>query len=289
MIKSLLKKAYETCPHSINRKELVWVNRINNKYLKLRSKYIKYVDTNIHTVDKASDYVWICWFQGIDNAPAIVKSCVNSVYKQFHDKQVVLITSDNFAQYTNIPQYIIDKWNYGKGCISNTHFSDILRAELLATHGGLWIDATVLCTGNLDKYITPDADLFVYRNEYRNDYSSVASSWLIYAKPNNPIITNTRNLLYRYWRKSNKLFDYFLFHMFFAISCEVFHDEWDAVPAFTNIDPHLILFYELYKPFNKARFEQIKAMTNFHKLSYKVAPGRIVAGSYFDIIAQEKY
>jgi hypothetical protein len=35
---------------------------------------------------------------------------------------------------------------YQKKIIDNTHFSDLLRLELLIKYGGTWIDASVLVT-----------------------------------------------------------------------------------------------------------------------------------------------
>lgn len=88
----------------------------------------------------------------------------------------------------------------GKGIISNTHFSDILRASLLIKNGGLWLDATVLCTGNSWNKIKENK-LFVYRNGWMDmEYINMAS-WLIYSKSNNNILLLTQELLYEYWKK----------------------------------------------------------------------------------------
>ena len=39
---------------------------------------------------------------------------------------------------------VMEKWE--KGIITHTHMTDLLRLELLIKYGGMWIDATVLCT-----------------------------------------------------------------------------------------------------------------------------------------------
>ncbi len=41
----------------------------------------------------------------------------------------------------NIPNSIVSKWK--SNVISDTHFSDIIRTELLIKYGGTWIDSTV--------------------------------------------------------------------------------------------------------------------------------------------------
>lgn len=86
--------------------------------------------------------VWICWWQGLDNAPELVKCCVDSVRRNIDASKAELhiITLDNCMDYVTFSPQIIDKFNAGK--ISMTTLSDRLRMELLYRYGGLWIDAT---------------------------------------------------------------------------------------------------------------------------------------------------
>ncbi len=89
------------------------------------------------------DCIWICWWQGLDKAPELVKKCVESIQKNAGDHEVIIITEDNYKEYVNIPKWVEDKKN--AGIISRTHYSDILRLSLLAEHGGMWLDATFFC------------------------------------------------------------------------------------------------------------------------------------------------
>ena len=99
---------------------------------------------------KTADKIWICWFQGMDNAPDLVKKCYQSVVKNNPDKKVIVITEKNISDYVTFPEYIVTKWK--QGVITHTHMTDLLRLELLITYGGLWLDATVLCTGTAPEY-----------------------------------------------------------------------------------------------------------------------------------------
>ena len=56
------------------------------------------------------------------------------------DREIVLITQDNLFNYVQFPDYILKKWE--AGVITNTHFSDLLRLELLIKYGGTWSDET---------------------------------------------------------------------------------------------------------------------------------------------------
>ena len=50
--------------------------------------------------------------------------------------QYTIITKDNWQQYMELPNHIIEKVENGK--ITLTHFSDIIRAELIKNYGGVW-------------------------------------------------------------------------------------------------------------------------------------------------------
>lgn len=260
-------RLHKMMPHKLKTKQLYELNTRHGLFLKLQKKYSKFIDKDIKCENTVSDYVFVCWLQGEENAPILAQKCIKSIKEQFKDKKVVVITNDNLSDYTNFPKHILTKWK--NGIITNTHFSDLLRVELLSKYGGLWLDATVYCTGNLDKYIDKNTELFVFRNDHRSEPAICLSSWLIYAKPNQPIIVNTKNMLYKYWEKNNKLKDYFLFHVMFTICAYNLEEEWNKVEFHTNINPHVLWFHYFFKPFNKQDIKKIKEVSNFHKLSYK--------------------
>ena len=86
--------------------------------------------------------IWACWWQGENAMPDIVKACYNAMHRFSDGHPVILITEKNYKDYVNMPDYIIRKQQSGE--IDLTHFSDILRMMLLAQHGGIWMDSTLL-------------------------------------------------------------------------------------------------------------------------------------------------
>ena len=164
----------------------------------------------------------------------------------------------------------------------------MLRTALIVKNGGLWLDSTVFCTGSIDRYVNKDTDLFVYRNEHRGDKSSVLSNWLIYAKPNNPILVNTLKILNMYWKTHNRIIDYFMYHQIFTLVTEKFQQEWEKVPFYSNIEPHVLWFHHFYKNFNQETFERIKKLSNFHKLSYKFDKDKLEKDNFYDELINEK-
>lgn len=239
---------------------------------KLRKKYISVLEKVSYEEIKnkkriKNKTVWICWLQGIENAPDLVKVCYESVCKNLKDWNIIVITSENLLEYADIPSYIMEKWN--NGVITNTHFSDILRAELLTRYGGLWIDSTVLCTGRVPDYII-ESELFIYQclKPGLDGHCIVGSSWLIYSESNNIVLSAVKLLLFEYWKSSNRLLDYFLFHHFMSIALEYFKDEWDAIPKVPNDLSHILLL-QLFDLYNDKKYNHIKEFVTFHKLSYK--------------------
>ena len=56
--------------------------------------------------------VWVCWWQGVEKMPDVVKACYNRVNEVFNTSisEVVLITAENFEKYISVPLYIIEKY-----------------------------------------------------------------------------------------------------------------------------------------------------------------------------------
>lgn len=219
---------------------------------------------------KLSNKVWVCWFQGMDNAPELVQRCYKSLQGNLTDREIVLITEENMFQYVSFPDYIVKKWR--SGVITHTHMTDLLRLELLITHGGMWVDATVFCSKkgeNIPKYYF-DSDLFFYQTlkPGRDGHSSYISSWLMSSKTNNHILSAVQYLLYEYWKENSSMADYFLLHDLMAIVLDRYEDEWKKVVPVDNAMPHVLLL-RLFDDYDESLWRAVKEQTPFHKLSYK--------------------
>lgn len=253
---------------------------VRNKMLdKLRKKF-RGVVNDYRTLDglnKQSDSeyrktkqlgkIWVCWFQGLDEAPDIVKCCYASLHQFITNREIVLITEKNYNQYVQLPENIRKK--YSSGIISRTHISDLLRLELLKTYGGTWIDATVFLTGHIPEYML-DSELFLFQNlkPGLDGHCTSISNWFITAEAGNRIISLTLALLYEYWRRYDRLIDYYIFHDFFQIAVETYPDEWKKVIPFSNSTPHILLL-RLFDIYDYRVWEAVKKQTVVHKLSYK--------------------
>lgn len=242
-------------------------------------------DSNYRNTNKKENKtVWICWLQGMENAPKLVKKCYQSICNTFKEYNVIVITENNYKEYVNIPDYIIKKWN--NKIISNAHFSDVIRLELLSTRGGIWIDSTVYCTSkDVPKYLIEN-EMFLFKeiNLNRGDCPLiVASNWFIKSNAGNPILLLTRDLIREYWKKHDTLLDYFIFHLFFTMATKKYKTIWEKIPTYNNVNPHIMQF-ELNNNYSRERFEYYKSISDFHKLTYKLNIDNISKNSNLNFI-----
>lgn len=253
---------------------------------KLEKKYkgelIKFdKNYNIDLPHESSDKVWICWFQGMKSAPELVQRCYESIKQNMPDKDIVVVTIENMGEYVTFPDFVMTKWK--SGVITHTHMTDLLRLELLIKYGGLWLDATVLCTSSRIPDYYFNSDLFVYQclKPGRDGQSHITSSWLMNAKTNNKILMATRHLCYKYWETHKSMVDYFLLHDFFAIALEYYPDDWKKIVPKDNATPHILLL-RLFDQYDRNMYQKIIEQSPFHKLSYKFSEEQMkLEGTYY--------
>lgn len=259
----------------------------NKKFCYIKEKYGYLINkfVNLPISEKKKDkIIWILWFQGYDAAPDIVKKCIDSIYHYKGVYEVIFLTSNNIINYIDIPEYILKKWK--KGIISNTHFSDIVRTDILVRHGGIWLDATTYLTDFLPTYVT-DTSFFVYKRGVERDKSIVANNWLISANKNVRLLICVREMLFEYWKKENKIRDYFLWHLCFTIATHLYKEDWNEVCWITDTLGET-LRWNLFKNKNKNTYDEITKLTGIHKLSYKIDVPDNIDGSIYEHIINNK-
>lgn len=243
-------------------------NKLEKKYRHRLQEFNK--SYNKLLPHKQSNKIWVCWFQGIENAPKLVQKCFQSLKDNLTDREIILITSENMMEYVSFPPFILEKWR--AGIITYTHMTDLLRIELLIRYGGMWVDATVLCTEKREKipeyYFNSDLFLYQCLKPGRDGHSEYVSSWLISAKTNNKILMAVRYLCYEYWKEHKIMLDYFLLHSFISIVLDYYPEEWKGIMPCDNATPHILLL-RLFDQYDESVWKAIKEKTTFHKLSYK--------------------
>jgi mannosyltransferase OCH1-like enzyme len=97
--------------------------------------------------EKNPGIIWIMWRQGFANAPKLVQKCLESWRRHNPGWQIVLLDEQSVRRYLNLNE-IIGK-NQEK--ITVQAISNIVRINLLANFGGVWVDATCFCCQPLDE------------------------------------------------------------------------------------------------------------------------------------------
>lgn len=161
-------------------------------------------DTQIYT-----NTIWVCWLQGYDSAPLLVKKCIDQLKK--YNQNVIVLNLENYQDYVELPEVITEKFSQKK--ITPTHFSDILRFALLAKHGGLWIDSTYLTFQPLPSDIWEN-NFFTLSSQ-----KPIFKKWIpqgqwsgnfIKFKKGDPTPHIMYSIFIQYWIDNNYLIDYFL-------------------------------------------------------------------------------
>jgi mannosyltransferase OCH1-like enzyme len=239
-----------------------------HKYKKLYKKYSKVLNNIEYPESKKlgtiNNNVWVCWFQGMENAPEIVKKCNESLHRHLPDKNIHIITEKNMFEYVDFPDYIITKWK--NGIISYTHLSDILRTLLLIKYGGVWVDATTFFTGDIPSYVYRNK-LFLLQFKTRDDLAIKVNNWFIYAESDNRTLKIVRDLLFAYWKKENYLSEYFLWHLFVQMTFTKYPEDYNSIDYVSETMAHC-LYYNMFKKYDEEYWNQIKRCSNIHKLSY---------------------
>lgn len=218
-----------------------------------------------------ADCIWICWWQGLDQAPELVKICVNSIRKNAGGHKVIILTEDNYKDYVDMPSWVEEKRE--KGIISRTHYSDILRLMLLAKYGGVWLDSTFFCTNDQIKKYFEYPLWSIKRPDYF--HASVAAGYFanysLGCDGNHRWIFQTiLDFVLEYWENNDIMIDYLFLEYLIVIA-----QKYDYIIAeeFRKIQPNNPECDELYKimgqPFDEEKCQKMKFNTCLFKLSWK--------------------
>lgn len=237
------------------------------------NKHYSYLVQNTEINDIEKDFqVWVFWWQGEDQMPEIVKKCYQSIQKNLAGHKINLITKENFKQFVTIPQYILDKVQ--SKTITLTHFSDILRAGLLSEYGGLWLDATIYLTDNIESDIA-GRKFWTNKMSDKEKYKSFVSKgqwsgFFMAGAKGNPLFVGLKNILFKYWETHNFLIDYLLIDYIISYlnhSSMQINQMLKDVPI--NNDGLYEFANNLFNAYSDEKFEKIKADSKVHKLTYK--------------------
>jgi hypothetical protein len=220
--------------------------------------------------------VWCCWWQGVEQMPELVKMCHQRLKQVLPEDQAELhvITLDNYQQYVQLPEHIIDKFN--RKIITMTTMSDVLRFALLGKYGGYWLDATVFFTEDIPKEFFSGN---FHCQRMASDPQKVAreacrGNWCGFsmAGPQNSIVFQFMSDAFsRWWAHYDTIIDYVLIDYMLWTGFKLvpaIHDVIDKVP---DNNPDIFEMYQvLNKPYSPELLKQLTQRNVMHKLTYKM-------------------
>ena len=222
-----------------------------------------------------SRIIWSAWLQGLDNAPEMVNVCLESHQKHLPGYEFRVLDMENYRQWVELPEWVEEK--YARGMIPAALFSDVLRVAVLKRYGGVWMDASVLCTGfgnqQLQKQWTEveNSRLAVFRYYRKGDrYPSGLSNWFIAATPDNVVLTSVYDMLTAYWRDYDCTIDYYMMHLFISCALKAFPEMERGMPKL-NSRYSFFLGDALSRTYSQEAWQELVDHVAIHKLNYRKA------------------
>lgn len=219
---------------------------------------------------KKNSVIWTMWWQGLNNAPSIVKACIRELRKNNPTRNVIVITKENYQKYVHIDSEIIA--NLNNGSISVTHFSDIYRVNLLYIYGGVWVDSTIWSTKTISDNIFNKDFFTIKTGKYTNDPSHGRwTTFFLESKAGNELMNFLRLSFDLYNNKYDLFIDYILFDYFINIAYESnrnIMEEIKNVPK-NNEDVFKLTSF-LNRDIAQAQTVLTNSKTYLYKLTYKM-------------------
>jgi hypothetical protein len=137
--------------------------------------------------------IWFLWFQGLDNAPDVVRKCYESWVARNPTWRVVNLDASMLSSVSRV--------DYSAGniaALSQQHKADLLRLDLMANHGGVWADATCFCVQPLDDWLPQkmESGFFAF---YRPGPDRILSNWFLAADPGSVLASRMFERMLHYW------------------------------------------------------------------------------------------
>lgn len=230
--------------------------------------------------------IWQYWGQGADapDLPEVVRLGFASVDHFAGDYQVIRLSDATIQDYLDLPSFVGEKMRSHKA-FNRTFFSDLLRVALLATYGGVWLDATILLTAPLPKAYTEvpffafqrdakEKDQLLWRSTYYEYYGFKRSykvrllNSILFAQQGSAVIEAMLDLLLYYWQEQDDIIHYFFFQILFHELVQTGPLHLENGPLVSDLRPHLIQKKIARPDWLRYSWDEVLQLTSIHKLSY---------------------
>ncbi|HET7445865.1 MAG TPA: capsular polysaccharide synthesis protein [Solirubrobacterales bacterium] len=215
--------------------------------------------------------IWICWLQGWEQAPPIVKACLATWERRNPGWEVVRLDRGNVGAHLEL-DFPLD--GYPPNVAAN-----FIRVLLLREHGGVWADGTLYCVAPLDSWLDPLVEPEGFFAFDRPAPDRMLANWFLAATPGQPLIDTFAESMREYWRERTEADRYFWFHQLWAEAYRdlpEFRRAWDGMPKRSANGPHYFApdyARRLARPLRPHLRQRLVAATDpVYKLSHRL-PG----------------
>lgn len=224
--------------------------------------------------------VFFMWFQGENNLPIVIQKCLESIRENIPNRKVIIITRENIKEYTDLPDYILQKVD--DGSITKTFFSDIARAALLYKNGGTWADAAIFLTKPVSpeyfnsSYYCPCGIISEHKKDFRYLFNGT-KGWNVSFQGTNkkhfPLYDFLFHFYCKYFSEYNTHVDYFMNDYMMSLFCKHNKTFWKLLDEqATNNQREFDLALMMNKVLNsknKKKLEKLLEQNYIHKLTYR--------------------
>lgn len=195
--------------------------------------------------------IWTCWFQGREQAPELVRKCLDSWKDRNPGWDFRFLDADTVCRYIDLGAYV----DLTRQTITAASLSDILRLLLLHEYGGVWVDPTTYCNVPLDEWLPFAAHTGFFAFARPGEDRELAS-WFLAANPGNLLLAKWTARSLVYWRGRESTRDYFWVHHQFGELCATDREalqDWQNVPRISADGPHAIQHVGMHENYEASK------------------------------------
>ena len=265
-------------PKTLADKYIRWKHKNIEDYLYEQYSHCLLDDfTEVLPENGRGNNVYVFWWQGESDAPETVKYCIQSIRRK-SARNVVLLTKDNYREYVELPDYLVQKAM--DGVLGLAHFSDIIRFYLLYRYGGVWIDATCYLTGEIPS-VVDEYSFYSLKGPFHESPGLMWdwTSFYMAAQPGNVICKYMLAFYYAYWKEHNCAITYLFLDCWMNVIIKNNSEAKSIIDSIPCVDSSVFRLIEiLNERANPNVLGELFKKTYVHKLTYKIPFVTDIAG-----------
>jgi len=252
---------------SIVRRNKVLVQWLTRHFQELLRAYKENV--NPVTQNQFAEYpVWVFWWQGREAMPEIIELCYKSKLRAAGTHSVILLTKDNIREYVEFPEYVWQQFEAKKLRIQ--HLADMIRVQLIAKYGGIWLDASIYCIDNIPEEIY-SADVYSLKHEIDEQYVSLCrwTTFVIGGLKNNVLCSFLNEFFVEYCKTGKPFIDYYMFDCAIAVAYNNLPKVQDAIDKLQMSEKSCYWLDEHLSEYWKDTERELKSQGIFQKIAWQ--------------------